>query len=213
MSYTISKVETDFPKLNSFLKKVIESPKQHFLWLNTLSLLEHIGSRKILLTQSNQNTSEMILRHATEEARHALFFKKAANSFREDQEATYKNNELLRGSSAKIYFAKLDASVRKELKKSNIAPEHHSFLSYLYTTTLIELRALDVYESYNQILRNTLASFQLDNLILEEEGHLDEMQKEIMSLDSEYMTRLERLIQKENTLFSKLLNQFILAVV
>jgi hypothetical protein len=60
----------------SILKKIVNDATTHAQFLNTVSLLEHIGSRKILITQSNQNSSEFILSHAAEEARHALFLKR-----------------------------------------------------------------------------------------------------------------------------------------
>ena len=49
------------------LSDIVANETNHALWLNTLSLLEHLGSRKILLTQSSEETSEMILKHATEQ--------------------------------------------------------------------------------------------------------------------------------------------------
>ncbi len=199
-------------KLNSFLRFVILDKDRHALWLNTLSLLEHIGSRKILLTQSNDDTSEMILRHATEEARHALFFKKAARNIKADFKSGYHTNELLKGNSAKIYFAKLDSLVRSNLKKSELDPFKFTYLAYLYTTTVIEKRAMIVYENYNQLLESQNIEINLQNLILEEEGHLDEMSAEITKLDPHWEARLENLMEKENKIFERFLNQLNLIV-
>ncbi|TGL62206.1 rubrerythrin [Leptospira ognonensis] len=199
-------------KLNSFLRFVIRDKDRHALWLNTLSLLEHIGSRKILLTQSNDDTSEMILRHATEEARHALFFKKAARNIKADFKSGYHTNELLKGNSAKIYFAKLDSLVRSNLKKSELDPFKFTYLAYLYTTTVIEKRAMIVYENYNQLLESQNIEINLQNLILEEEGHLDEMSAEITKLDPHWEARLEILMEKENKIFERFLNQLNLIV-
>lgn len=200
------------PPLNSFLTSVIKDNKKHALWLNTLSLLEHIGSRKILLTQSNEFTSEMILRHATEEARHALFFKKAARLIRADFNSGYQPNELLNGSSAKMYFAKLDATVRKNLKRDAISKDIFAYLAYLYTTTVIELRAMTVYGAYDELLQSNSQLLSLQNLILEEQGHLEEMSDELKRLDSRFQSRLNELVEKEEKLFQKFLSQLTLSV-
>jgi rubrerythrin len=203
---------TNDPKLTSFLEFVIGDKQRHALWLNTLSLLEHIGSRKILMTQSSEDTSEMILKHATEEARHALFFKKASRSINEKFQSGYHKNELLKGTSAKIYFAKLDSLVRSNLKKSSFDDSKFHYLAYLYTTTVIEKRAMIVYEAYNAILESNHQTLNLRNLILEEEGHLDEMSSEIKILDPVWETRLQTLVLKEDVIFKRFLNQLLLIV-
>ncbi|TGN20986.1 rubrerythrin [Leptospira idonii] len=199
----VSVAQLPSEKLESFFSTIISNPVRHSLWLNTLSLLEHIGSRKILLTQSSEETSEMILRHATEEARHALFFKKAAKSLRPEFKPGYHTNELLQGGSAKIYFAKLDAVVRRELKKAGFSGHTFTYLAYLYTTTVIEERAMIVYTIYNSVLESAEHSINLRNLILEEEGHLNEMSSELEKLDPSYKSRLKDLIDKEEVLFQK----------
>lgn len=191
----------DSNSISETLRTIALNPNQHFLWLNTLSLLEHIGSRKILMTQSGEETSEMILRHATEEARHALFFKKAAGKVKPEISSGYEAKHLMRGVSAKIYFAKLDASVRKELRTSFGDHPKFSYLAYLYTTTVIEKRAMVVYNLYDEILLETNQNFHLKNLILEEEGHLSEMLSEIKSLDLDWETRLVFLEERESKLF------------
>ncbi|TGN06955.1 rubrerythrin [Leptospira ilyithenensis] len=190
-------------KLKSFFQELITQTDKHSLWLNTLSLLEHIGSRKILMTQSSEETSEMILRHATEEARHALFFKKAARSIKSDFDSGYRSTELLQGGSAKIYFAKLDASVRKNLKYAGFSGQTFTYLAYLYTTTVIEERAMIVYRIYNSVLEEASHSLNLNNLIMEEEGHLDEMSNELAKLDKDYQTRLTNMLDQEQKIFNR----------
>jgi len=212
MQISISKAKEKDLQLSSFLNRVTEDSQKHARWLNTLSLLEHIGSRKILLTQSNDDTSEMILRHATEEARHALFFKKASRGISNEFSSGYHKNELLRGTSAKIYFAKLDATVRKNLKNERFTDDTFTYLAYLYTTTIIELRAMVVYENYNEVLESKEMEFNLRNLILEEQGHLDEMASEISKLDGRHQSRLSELISKEEILFKRFFNQLMLEV-
>ncbi|MCZ8341779.1 MAG: rubrerythrin [Leptospira sp.] len=189
------------------LRKLTQDKNTHALWLNTVSLLEHIGSRKILMTQSGEDTSEMILRHATEEARHALFFKKAARQVLPEFSFGYEAKNLVRGTAAKIYFAKLDASVRKELKSEFENHPKFSYLAYLYTTTVIEERAMVVYNLYDEVLKDSEENLQLRNLILEEEGHLEEMTNEMSRLDPNFRERLARLLSKESKLFGRFWRQ------
>jgi len=213
MAQTLNPVKIKNTQLHTFLEYVVQNKYTHALWLNTLSLLEHLGSRKILMTQSNENISEMILKHATEEARHALFFKKAARNIVEDFQTGYQKNQLIKGTSAKIYFAKLDCIVRSNLRNSNIEFDISNYLAYLYTTTVIEKRAMIVYENYNYILESSNQNLNLRNLILEEEGHLAEMSAEMKKYDSAWETRLEEIIEREKKIFKRFLNQLSLTVV
>src|SRR5689334_15957833 len=53
-------------------------PAGHARFLNMLSLLEHIGSRKIMTCRAMRAPGLELLKHLTEESRHAFFFKRAA---------------------------------------------------------------------------------------------------------------------------------------
>jgi hypothetical protein len=162
------------------LEKILDKPSQHVLFLNTISLMEHIGSRKILLTQSNAHTTEFILRHASEEARHALFFKK------------------------KIELIIPNASVRKSIRDMDLSNSKRTYLNYLYTTTVIEIRATKLYKIYNEVLSERNFGFHLNGLLAEEEGHLAEMESEIDSLDSNWSERLNKLLEQEGKLYQRL---------
>src|SRR3974390_92113 len=60
------------------LRGLCRNPGLHARFLNTISLMEHIGSRKIMLSQGKSTLPESILRHLNEETRHAHFFRRAA---------------------------------------------------------------------------------------------------------------------------------------
>ena len=64
--------------MRDVLDRLIADPPRHARWLNTVALLEYTGARKMLKSQASARMSEMILRHAAEESRHAHFFKRAA---------------------------------------------------------------------------------------------------------------------------------------
>lgn len=199
--------ETTNHSIPEVLKAIVSKEMNHALWLNTLSLLEHIGSRKILLTQSSEDTSEMILRHATEEARHALFFKKAARTIQPEFRSGYQNSSLVRGTAARIYFAKLDTLVRRNLKKVFTDERTFTYLAYLYTTTVIEKRAMVVYNAYDEILNQSGSPIRLTNLILEEEGHLSEMSAEMYRFDPNAEQRLALLEAEEAKIFARFWRQ------
>ena len=64
--------------VRAFLTEIVEQPEQHAKFMNMLSMLEHMGSRKIMLSQMNRTLTEDSLKHLAEEARHAYFFKRQA---------------------------------------------------------------------------------------------------------------------------------------
>ena len=75
MSEILKKVD-----LRPFLETVVEDSQLHPRWLETLSLLENMGARKIHKSMArfpaHLQNAETVLQHAAEEARHAYFFKK-----------------------------------------------------------------------------------------------------------------------------------------
>src|SRR5271156_3809537 len=89
-------------------------PALHARFLNTLSLLEHIGSRKILLSQKDSTWKEDSLRHLAEETRHAHFFRRAAEKLAQ-RALDYGDANTLAPCSARMYFGRLDACVTREL--------------------------------------------------------------------------------------------------
>lgn len=164
-------------RLLQFLRAIVDDQTLHSRWLNTLSFLEHVGSRKIFRARLEDHMNEMLLRHASEEARHALFFKtmarrEAAGGSAETSELTYC------GPSANRYFQSLDSAVQ-EYARSRYAGADIPYFCYLLTTWLIEVRAGLVYPLYQQALTEKESSVSLKSIILEEEGHLSEMNAEL----------------------------------
>ena len=51
----------------------------HARFMNTLAMLEHMGSQKIMATQAGPDIDLPTLKHLAEETRHAFFFKRHAN--------------------------------------------------------------------------------------------------------------------------------------
>lgn len=161
-------------RIENFLLSVIARPDLHWKWLNTLSLLEHIGSRKILRSNLRAEADETLLRHAAEEARHALFFKTMAR--RAGAGEGYAADRCSCAGSANRYIQSLDAAVLAAVGSGN------AFACYLLTTYLIEIRAGIVYTIYQRLLTESRSAISLRGILREEEGHLAEMTKEIQRL-------------------------------
>ncbi|WCL48974.1 hypothetical protein [Leptospira sp. GIMC2001] len=195
----------DKEAIRKFLSTVIQSETTHAKWLNTLSMMEHIGSRKILMSQSGINISEMVLKHAAEESRHALFFKKLANRVSKNSIDNFDSKNLLAGSSAIIYFQRLDALVWRKLSTSSIADSDIQFVAYLYVTKIIEERAVEVYEIYDDLLENHNSGISLKGILKEEEGHMNEMQEWLNRLDRDYKIVWRELLALEKKYFAKFL--------
>jgi hypothetical protein len=62
--------------LESLLTQIVSDDLVHSKFLNTLSLQENIGARKISASESPETTTCMVLKHAAEEHRHAFYLKK-----------------------------------------------------------------------------------------------------------------------------------------
>ncbi|PJZ68551.1 hypothetical protein CH373_17320 [Leptospira perolatii] len=190
-------------KIRLLLERITSRPKSHAKWLNTLSLLEHIGSRKIHASQTGNDISEMVLRHASEEARHAAFFKKLALKIGDQEFSKYSDETLLTRNSAVLYFQRLDATVHKNLKKDEISGSSLKRLAYLYVTKLIEERAEAIYSIYESILNESNSGISLKSVIKEEENHLYEMNHTLEKEDKDFQARSEFFREKESRLFAK----------
>jgi rubrerythrin len=193
-------------RMKQVLSRLIEDPPRHARWLNTIALLEYTGARKMLKSQASQRMSEMILRHAAEESRHAHFFKRAALRIDPNLDSEFRDESLLCGTAAKSYFYHLDHGVCGRLAEAGFEGDDLSYASYLYVTTLIEERADWLYPAYHQLLRQAKLPVSLAGIIAEEENHLEEMGGALEPIDSAWQARLESLRPYEAELFDGLLD-------
>ncbi len=155
--------------MKSIIQKIIHCPINHAKFLNTLSLLEYIGARKILKSQQQENITEIMLAHAAEELRHAKILKKAALHIAPGICTTYQEHELLCGKHATRYFQNIDRSVQCHLKNDN------SLQAYLYTTYLIEKRAISFYKLFDSVLLQLNKPTYFRGILVEEHQHLNEI--------------------------------------
>lgn len=191
----------EFNQMDEILETIIKNPDTHGRWLNTISFLEHIGSRKILLTQDISYMNESMLRHIAEEARHASFFKSLISQTGIAL-PDYSSENLFCGFASSRYFQGLDIAVQKELVDIEEDKEYF-YLCYLYVSNLIEERADWLYTKYNAILQRNNSSISLTAIILEEERHLDVTHRYLLENDPDYSSRMDRLRVGENLLFDR----------
>jgi hypothetical protein len=153
----------------SLLSRIVPDAPQHARMLNTLSMLEHIGSHKIMATQSTLDVDQATLKHVAEEAHHAYFMKRQAEKTA-DRPLEYIAADLLAAASARMYFQRLEAAMVRTL-----AQRRTSRAVYLYMSMIVEFRALWFYGLYQQTLQRNRHALSLKRLIGEEQNHLGDM--------------------------------------
>ena len=181
------------------LETVTNNKKLHARFLNTLSYLEYIGSRKMLKSLPAEILNKSFLDHINEEVRHSLFLKNLAEKL-EKASLGFKKQELIAGDSASHYFQEVDHySLRFSFSNSN------PILNYLYTTYAIEQRALIFYSLYNDILKKKSFPFSMQSILNDEAEHLDHVLKKIQKIDPFWEVHQEEISQFEHQKYFSLL--------
>jgi hypothetical protein len=175
-----------------------ERSREQARFLNTLALMEHIGSRKIMVSQTRGPLGQEILKHLAEETRHAYFFKRAAESLAR-RPLAFDDADAIRPASARMYFGRLDASIGDAL-----GPGAHVEVPYLYVSLTIELRAIWFYRLYQDVLNERGASLSLKSVLAEEELHLEQMISRLRELGAEPEKRVSTFARIEDRLFRTL---------
>lgn len=166
-------------RYGALLERVTDDPVIHTRWLNTLSYLENCGSRKIARCEHPQKVSALMLKHASEEARHAFFLKKLQLRLGE-QWPDYTGDSIIGGWHTRRYLDRLDLAISRWLKVSlGLSGWALREMAYLLVTYAIEVRADQLYPAYEAVLRAKDLPLSVRAIILEEEGHLAEMEQEI----------------------------------
>lgn len=172
----------------------------HARLLNMLSLLEHIGSRKIMASQSPNDPGRDTLKHLAEETRHAFFFKRAAEKTA-GRELDYELSNMIAGANAHMYMGRLDAHIADALGVH--APAQ---AAYLYMSLIVELRAVWFYRIYQGVPAPHEAPVNLNSVLAEEELHLSEIQTRLAEIDRDVETRLAAFADFEDSRFRVLWN-------
>ncbi len=107
-------------RTRAVLDTLIAAPAQHARMINTLSLLEHMGSHKIMATQHSAGIDQATLKHVAEEAGHAYFMKRQAEKTAE-RTLEYVRDDLLAPAAARMYFQRLESAMVRTLGASTAA--------------------------------------------------------------------------------------------
>ncbi len=151
-------------------------------WLNTLSLLEFTGARKISRTVARSHASLDVLDHLADETRHALAFKRLAHAVAGGDPGAYFIED-----AAKRYFSRLDLELSAWVE--GLVNREDRTLNYLVVTTMIERRAMELYPLYRAATEREDVKEELQAIIKEEQGHRVAIEERCLSLLSEANVR------------------------
>lgn len=177
---------------------------QHAKFLNTLSLLEYIGARKITKSLHESCFNFELLEHLREEIRHAQILKQLALQLSEGKLAGYSDDQLLAGTAGKAYFQSVDHLGEKTLGR------RETWENYLLTTLVIEERAALVYPLYNEALQQFYPGQQkLMSIVRDEDRHLSSVQETLSKEPALKEIQLQNLRTFESLAFEKFMDEVV----
>ena len=195
-------------QLETIVSKITQQPEIHAKWLNTLSMMENTGARKISACEHKKDVTLIVLKHAAEEARHAYYLKKQIGKIDETLCPDYNNIHLLAPNASYIYLNSLDIEVCRYLKNElGLKGEELKFAAYLLVTYAIEVRADEIYPIYQDALDATGSKVNVKSIILEEEGHLEEMINQLKKFSDQWESHGQKAIAIESALYQNWLNE------
>ncbi len=190
------------PATDSMLAGFIAEKATHARFMNTLSMMEHMGSHKIMATQHGTGIDQPTLKHLAEETRHAFFFKRHANR-EAGRDMENDAADLLAPLAARRYFQRLEAEMVRAFPAGT-----HPRAVYLTMSMVVEFRAVWGYRLYQAALVNARSMVSLKSLLAEEAGHLTDMAERLAGLGELDIARLRKFCEVETGLYERLLNAF-----
>lgn len=189
-------------KFDELLPIIINDNQLHARWLNTLSLMENTGARKISACEDTETVTYIILKHAAEEHRHAFYLKKQIEKINKALCPTYAPQFLLAAKSSRHYLNQLDVDACRYLKAElGLKGRALRFAAYLLVTYAIEVRADELYPVYQEALDKVSSKINVKSIILEEEGHLEEMINQLKSFSPDWQFHADKAVEMESRLF------------
>lgn len=191
-------------QLETIIKKIVADDSLHAKWLNTLSLMENTGARKISAGEHPLDVTLIVLKHAAEEARHAFYLKKQIYKIKEKGYENYQFSSLLAPVHSYQYLHALDIATSRYLKeKLKLSGNQLRYAAYLLVTYAIEVRADELYPVYQQVLETSGSKVNVKSIILEEAGHLEEMINQLQQFSPEWEQHAREITDIEATCFEK----------
>ncbi len=159
---------------------MIQDDHLHCLWLNTLSLMENTGARKISAGEDPLKVDEGVLKHAFEEHRHAYALKRQIRKLSKQGFEDYKPDSVLAPLDSYRYLQRLDMRISRYLRETlGLAGRELKYAAYLLVTYAIEVKADLVYSAYQDQLRAANSPVSVRAILAEEEQHLAEMHRQL----------------------------------
>jgi hypothetical protein len=183
----------------SLLARIVADAPRHARLVNTLSLLEHMGSHKIMATQHAADIDQPTLKHVAEEAHHAYFMKRQAEKTAQ-RPMEYVASDLLAPAAARLYFQRLEAAMTKAL-----AHERSPRAVYLYMSMIVEFRALWFYGLYQQVLQRARHALSLKRVLGEEQNHLGDIASRLETTGDLDDVQTARFLGYEKGLYARFL--------
>ena len=194
----------DKKKLKSILDTIVSNNDIHAKWLNSLSLMENTGARKISASEHPTKVDLIVLKHAAEEARHAYYLKKQIIKVKPDGLKDYSFDYLLAPLRSYHYLHALDVEASRFVKEQlGLSGYELKFAAYLLVTYAIEVRADELYPVYQEVLTEHGSKVNVKAIILEEEGHLEEMETQLKAFSPKWEEYAHEICEIESEFFDR----------
>jgi hypothetical protein len=191
-------------ELTSLFSDIVSVPALHARFLNSLSLMENTGARKIAASEQPGTTDITLLKHAAEEFRHAYYLKKQIAKVSDGDYTHYHAHQLMAPIVSRQYLHRLDVTVCRMLKERwKMSHEQALQGAYLLVTYAIEVRADELYGQYQAVLTAVGSKVNVKSIIVEEEGHLAEMKALLSAFHAQWETMAEAACAAEQALFTE----------
>lgn len=188
--------------MKAIIQQIVETDQLHAKWLNTLSFMENAGARKISACEDRVSCNLMQLKHAAEEHRHAYYLKKQIQKLPVKGFAFYEAQDLLAAKHTQYFLHSLDIQACRYLKQHfDLDAKALKYAAYLFVTYAIEVRADELYPIYQEQLTAQGSRVMVKSIILEEEGHLEEMIAQLEQFDADWRTHADAVLAIEARLF------------
>lgn len=194
-------------EFHHLLKRIVQDGSTHAKWLNTLSFMENAGARKISKCEHPTLVSQIQLKHAAEEHRHAYYLKKQIGKINPELCKTYESTELLAPIATSQYLHSLDIKACRYLQEAfQLNKTDIKYAAYLFVTYAIEVRADELYPVYQQALTEASSKIMVKSIILEEEGHLEEMIHQLNEFSPDWKHHADHILTIEKELHEEWIN-------
>ncbi|MBJ6760641.1 hypothetical protein JGU66_07685 [Myxococcaceae bacterium JPH2] len=185
-------------RIQAVLRQLAQTPEVEARWLNTLSLMEFIGARKISRTVADRHPSLEVLGHLADETRHAFTFKNLACAV-----AGGEVTEHLCATEAATWFQSLDRGLAEWA--TSLTGTSDVYLHYLLTTAVVERRAMVLYPLYKAASRNAVVREELGRVVVEEQSHRRTLEDACVARLAAVGATLEPALAMEERLFEPFL--------